>query len=108
MYLDKPIQYKPLVLSSCLAAAIIGSNTLYAADIDFYLQPPPDPISPNVLFILDESGSMSNRDGQPTSRMAQLREAMTTLLDDPAMANVRAGIMGYTTNRGNDGPLCCQ
>ncbi len=88
-----------------LLSSVIASSALQADDIEVYLQPPPDPISPNVLFILDESGSMSSYDGQSTSRMAQLREAMTTLLDDPDMEFVRAGILGYTTHSGNNGRL---
>ncbi|WP_457674912.1 pilus assembly protein [Thiolapillus sp.] len=95
---------KPLALGSLLTS-VIASSALQADDIEVYLQPPPDPVAPNVLFILDESGSMGATDGQPTSRMAQLRSAMTTLLDDPDMANVRAGIMGYTTHSGNNGRL---
>ena len=95
---------KSLALGSLLSS-VIASSALQADDIEVYLQPPPDPVAPNVLFILDESGSMSSYDGQSSSRMAQLREAMTNLLDDPDMEFVRAGIMGYTTHSGNNGRL---
>ncbi|MCP4996583.1 MAG: VWA domain-containing protein, partial [Gammaproteobacteria bacterium] len=80
----------------------VGASAVQADDIEIYLQEPPDPVPPNVLFILDESGSMSS--GSP-SRMTRLKEAMATILGDTDMDNVIAGIMGYTTNTGNNGPL---
>lgn len=104
MNIKKQFKTKALASSTMLSMMIAGTS-VQADDVEVYLQPPPDPISPNVLFILDESGSMSGTDGQPTSRMEQLKEAMTDLLDDPDMANTRAGIMGYTTHSGNNGRL---
>ncbi len=101
----KTQSHKPSLALGALLSSVIASSALQADDIEVYLQPPPDPVAPNVLFILDESGSMSAYDGQSSSRMAQLRQAMTTLLDDPEMEFVRAGIMGYTTHWGSNGRL---
>ena len=39
-------------------------------------------ILPNVLFILDTSGSMSNTDGQTKDRMDRMKDALYTILDD--------------------------
>ncbi|MCP4992262.1 MAG: VWA domain-containing protein, partial [Gammaproteobacteria bacterium] len=72
----------------------VGASAVQADDIEIYLQEPPDPVPPNVLFILDESGSMDS--GSP-SRMSRLKSAMATILGDDDMDNVIAGILGYTT-----------
>ena len=109
---------------SCLLTLTIGSSVLRADDVEVYLTPPPDPVPPNVLFILDESYSMNTSEevcewkyvygrlryvcSSGDSRMQQLKDAMVTLLDDPNMGNVNAGILGYTTlklNEGNNGTL---
>ncbi len=91
---------------------LVGTSAVQADDIEIYLQEPPDPVPPNVLFILDESGSMhrdqdSNwvSDSDPDQRMYRLKQAMSTILNDADMGNVIAGIMGYTTDTGNNGPL---
>jgi len=91
---------------------IVGASAVQADDIEIYLQEPPDPVPPNVLFILDESGSMHRdsdgvwvSDTDTDQRMYRLKQAMSTILNDADMGNVIAGIMGYTTNTGNDGPL---
>ncbi|WP_190275505.1 pilus assembly protein [Allochromatium vinosum] len=73
-------------------SALIGAASAQADDIDFYLLPPSDPVAPNVLFILDESGSMDDY-----NRMTDLKNSMKTLLDNPMMDHVQAAIMGYTT-----------
>ncbi|MET0069082.1 MAG: VWA domain-containing protein [Candidatus Thiodiazotropha sp.] len=78
------------------------STLATADDIEIYLQEPPDPVPPNVLFVLDESGSMSS--GRP-SRRDRLEQAMRTLINDPEMGNVNAALLGYTTRWNNNGPL---
>ena len=85
---------------------LLGLLTLtsmsHADDVQIYLVPPPEPIPPNVLFILDESGSMawsSLTSGK--NRNEALKDAMTAVIDDEDLSNVNAAIMGYTsgTNR---------
>ncbi|MBV2094980.1 MAG: VWA domain-containing protein, partial [Candidatus Thiodiazotropha sp. (ex Codakia orbicularis)] len=78
------------------------STLASADDVEIYLQEPPEPVPPNVLFVLDESGSMSS--GRP-SRRDRLEEAMRTLINDPDMGNVNAALLGYTTRWNNNGPL---
>lgn len=70
---------------------------LYADDIDVYLQPPATTVSPNILFVLDRSGSMNW--GNPTSRMQRLKFAMTNLLNAEDMDDVNVAIMSYSTRR---------
>lgn len=48
---------------------------------------------PNVLFILDTSGSMRSTDGGSTSRMDRMKAAFSSLLDNINNANV--GIMRF-------------
>lgn len=48
---------------------------------------------PNVLFILDTSGSMSSTDGGSTSRMDRMKSAFSSLVDNINNANV--GIMRF-------------
>jgi type IV pilus assembly protein PilY1 len=88
-----------------LAGALIyalSAPVSHADDIEIYLQEPPDPVPPNVLFVLDESGSMSN--GSP-SRRNQLVDAMTAVVNDSDLANTNAALLGYTTRWGNNGQL---
>lgn len=56
---------------------------------------PPNPNYPNVLFVLDASLSMGRRDpGFNKSRIARLREAMSTVLNNAQQINV--GIMRFS------------
>ncbi|MCU7932683.1 MAG: VWA domain-containing protein [Candidatus Thiodiazotropha sp. (ex Codakia rugifera)] len=90
-----------LAISLGLLIGLVSTNfPAFADDIEIYLQEPPDPVPPNVLFVLDESGSMATND-----RRGSLVTAMQTLINDPDMGNVNAALLGYTTQWGNDGPL---
>ena len=93
-------RFQKALLISSVACLMFGSSVVQADDVEIYLTPPPDPVPPNVLFILDESGSMSTND-----RIGSLRSAMTDILNDTDNDNINAGIMSYTTNTGNNGPL---
>jgi type IV pilus assembly protein PilY1 len=94
---------KPVLIAS-IAGLMFGSAAAQADDIEIYLTPPPNPVPPNVLFILDESGSMSTSTSTGT-RISDLRDAMTDILNDTDNDNINAGILSYTTNTGNNGPL---
>ncbi len=95
---------KQLVISLGIALAIsLAGSAVRADDVEIYLEEPPDPVPPNVLFILDESGSMNS--WPSPSRRDRLEEAMRTLINDPEMGNVNAALLGYTTRWGDNGPL---
>lgn len=87
-------------------SAIIASNTVLASDIDIYLEDPPQGAGPNIMFVLDESGSMAwdqtdwntVPDNDSNQRMHQLKDAMLDLLDDSSMDDVDVGIMGYRSS----------
>ncbi|MCG7904865.1 MAG: hypothetical protein JAY60_20885, partial [Candidatus Thiodiazotropha weberae] len=60
-------QIKHQLPSFCSALILsLSAQMSVADDIEIYLQEPPDPVPPNVLFVLDESGSMSS--GSPSRR----------------------------------------
>ncbi len=99
---------KSLLITS-IAGLMFVSAAVQADDVEIYLTPPPNPVPPNMLFILDESGSMSSRThtstGAHSTRIADLRSALTDILNDPDNDNINAAIMAYTTHIYNNGPL---
>ncbi|GEM_PF-2789037 len=95
-----PSKKKTLAVSAILSSSIAATG-VQADDVEVYVTSPPDPVSPNVLFILDESGSMVA--GSP-SRMTQLKNAMTTVLNDTNNDNINAGILAYTTSNSPNNP----
>jgi type IV pilus assembly protein PilY1 len=98
-------RYPKKIISLAVSAGlstVIASNAVLAADIDIYLEQPAQSVGPNILFVVDESGSMgwnaagsSRPDNDPTQRMYQLKQAMRTLINDSSMDDVDVGIMGY-------------
>jgi type IV pilus assembly protein PilY1 len=51
-------------------------------------------VRPNVLFILDTSGSMSGMDGMSQDRLDRMKDALKTILDDAN--NINVGLMRFT------------
>lgn len=93
----KKILPKQRTLSVAISALLAGSfatTASHADDIDVYLMPPQDPVSPNVLFVLDESGSMG---WNTPTRMSVLKAAMVNVLDDEQNDHINAAIMAYTS-----------
>jgi type IV pilus assembly protein PilY1 len=92
-----------------LLLGVSTSQSLFADDVEIYLYEPPDPVPPNVLFVLDESGSMRTQDapsnGGYISRRDALVDAMTDIFGQSSMSNVMAAFMGYTTRWGNNSAL---
>lgn len=50
--------------------------------------------NPNLLFILDTSGSMNSNDGTSETRMDRLKDAMNAIIDQSSSFNV--GMMGFS------------
>lgn len=84
------------LLSGLLLSLCCVSTALFADDTEIFFGQASDQVdsNPNVLFILDTSGSMNNRDGGTTSRMNRLKEAMYALIDQSSSFNV--GLMGFS------------
>ena len=51
-------------------------------------------VRPNVLVVLDTSGSMSNMDGMSQDRLDRMNDALETILDDAN--NINVGLMRFT------------
>jgi type IV pilus assembly protein PilY1 len=75
---------------------ITTASPVVSDDIQVYLQQPPNPVPPNILFVLDESGSMN---GTP---MQQLQNALTTIVNNPNMSNVNIALLGYSSTWPNN------
>ncbi|MFT6738011.1 MAG: type IV pilus assembly protein PilY1, partial [Kangiellaceae bacterium] len=64
-----------LSFSACLLSFMISFSAL-GDDLDIYLGASSSVVTykPNVLFIMDTSGSMSGRDGTTTTRMQKVQD----------------------------------
>lgn len=87
------LKRKALAISALLSSSIAATG-IQADDVEVYVVPASSPVSPNVLFVLDESGSMTW--DNPT-RMSELKAAMITVLNDTDNDNINAAILAYTT-----------
>lgn len=99
----KSTHFLRTTLSSCLAGALLLQNALsYADDTEIFFGGPSasEGIKPNVLFILDNSGSMAwrlDRDSTPTqtshgpSRMTVLKESFNDIISNTN--NINVGVM---------------
>lgn len=71
-------------------------NLAWADDIEIYLGTGENATTydPNVLFIMDTSGSMSGKDGGTESRMLRVQNALTETLS--SVTNINAGLMRFS------------
>ncbi|WP_456418117.1 hypothetical protein [Thiolapillus sp.] len=108
-------QHSPLIQGTIFSLMIFASAA-QADDVEVYVTTPVT-IGPNILFIMDESGSMNWTNGyairsscsysrggycdDPDQRMYQLRKAMLSLISDSKMDDVNMAIMGYSGTRSN-------
>lgn len=92
MHLAKlPVIGKGAVLSLAVA---MGPAAADDTEVFFGQVDPNADIHPNVLFVLDTSGSMNwGDDGQEGSRLERLKEAMTTIID--SSTNLNMGLMRF-------------
>ncbi|NOQ79553.1 MAG: VWA domain-containing protein [Gammaproteobacteria bacterium] len=104
---------KSLIVNLFFSLLIIGlilvATMANADDIEAYKATPgssssgstssggSDVIEPNVLFVLDISGSMGYPGGGGQSRIQNLKDSLVNLLSNDAMKNIDAGIMAYST-----------
>ncbi|MEW8505212.1 MAG: hypothetical protein AB2598_00780 [Candidatus Thiodiazotropha sp.] len=95
-------QVKSLQAAIGLPILALLTLDLRADDIEVYLQPPPDPVPPNILFILDESGSMDNEVARGVTRRDALVNALNRLVNSGVLDDVNAALLGYSTNSDDD------
>lgn len=98
-----------LVLKKTLVAASVGAmvavGPLAADDTEvFFGQVEASAATqPNVMFVLDTSGSMNSKDGGSQSRMQRMKDAVVTILNNSA--NVNVGIMRFNGSSGGGAVL---
>ena len=96
-------QFKRIFLFCISSLLVIASNLGRADDIEIYFSPDSvtssaDVIRPNVLFILDTSGSMDTPTSSGQSRMDDLKDAMETVLEN--LEDVNVGLMRFKFTNG--------
>ncbi|MDF2178223.1 PilC/PilY family type IV pilus protein [Aliiglaciecola sp. CAU 1673] len=81
--------------SSFLMMAMISAAAM-GDDLEIYLGTAGNQTTykPNVLFIMDTSGSMSNKDDGTSSRMSRVQEGLKTVLQ--SATNINAGLMRFS------------
>ncbi|WP_268409152.1 PilC/PilY family type IV pilus protein [Alteromonas sp. a30] len=81
-------------VSACLFVCIVLSA--WADDLEIYLGVGGQQVTynPNVLFIMDTSGSMTNKDGGTESRMLRVQNALKEALS--SSSNINAGLMRFS------------
>ncbi|MBU2979101.1 PilC/PilY family type IV pilus protein [Alteromonas sp. C1M14] len=79
-----------IVMWSCIGFAAWGD------DLDIYLGTADSSVTynPNVLFIMDTSGSMTSKDGTGESRMLRVQDALKDALQ--SATNINAGLMRFS------------
>lgn len=108
LHKNKIRQQVKKVLASGLLLGLLAATNAIADDIEVYIEEPPLPLPPNILFLLDESGSMvwnaeststhplSNSDTR--QRAYRMKTAMKNMLDNEDLQNVMAAIAVYSRN----------
>jgi len=93
------------ILAAAFVATAIGVSTapyVHALDTDIYFTDPSagsTTIKPNVMIILDTSGSMNERiAGTTQSRIDVMKEAIKDILDE--LTNTNVGLMRFSNSEG--------
>ncbi|PID46728.1 MAG: hypothetical protein CSB47_02435 [Proteobacteria bacterium] len=75
-------------------------RTAYAEDIEIFQAEIP-PSKPNILMVLDQSGSMKKEvSGRTETRSDALRRAFNGIMSDSDFVGVRVGLMGFGNGHG--------
>jgi len=93
---NKTVSFFNFALAALIGIAVGMPLTLQAHDTDIYLGDSAlsTGVNPNVLFILDTSGSMSSKDGGSISRINRMKNALYQILDD--VNNINVGLMRFS------------
>ncbi|MEE9320312.1 MAG: PilC/PilY family type IV pilus protein [Granulosicoccus sp.] len=90
------LRIKQSLLTSLILTVVTLSPFTLADDTEIFYGQSTDAAvnNPNILFVLDNSGSMRRTDdGQNNTRMERMKQAMNVLLDQSSNFNV--GLMGF-------------
>lgn len=76
----------------------ISSSSAYAEDTEIFAGELP-PSKPNILFLLDQSGSMNTPMGSSgDTRLTVLQGAFNAVVKDPDVAGLNVGLMSFSNN----------
>ena len=76
---------------------LLSMGVAFAEDIEIFSDEIP-PAKPNILMVLDHSGSMNlGISGGTGSRLDALRTAFNSIMSDADFANVKVGLMGFSS-----------
>ena len=93
------------VVYGLLLGLLVSFSSSYADDTEvFFGQVDPTvAVHPNVLFVLDTSGSMNWYDsGEPLNRITRMKDALFAILD--SASNINVGMMRFNGSNGG-GPI---
>lgn len=98
-------QKTAIALLAATALNLSFVDTAKSRDTDIYFSNPSAAtlaIKPNVMVIIDTSGSMVDNNVSPgVTRLQAMKDAFNTILDDPNTKNVKMGLMRFSgTNAG--------
>ncbi|MFT4809425.1 MAG: type IV pilus assembly protein PilY1, partial [Paraglaciecola sp.] len=91
------MKYVNIFLGIWLAASLtLFSGVISADDLEIYLGTAGSEVTynPNVLFIMDTSGSMTDKDGGDESRMLRVQNALKKTLN--SVTNINVGLMRFS------------
>jgi type IV pilus assembly protein PilY1 len=79
-----------------VTSLMLFSHVINADDLEIYLGTAGSEVTynPNVLFIMDTSGSMTSKDGGDESRMLRVQNALKETLN--SVTNINAGLMRFS------------
>ena len=95
---DKVLLSTALASALCLSTASADDTEVFFGQVDPNLD-----IFPNVMFVLDTSGSMNWKDGTDESRLERMKDALDTILDN--VTNVNVGVMRFNGSLGGGAVL---
>lgn len=101
-----PNKFGTTLIASAMAILCCGPSFADDTEVFFGQVDRNQNNQPNVLFVLDTSGSMNNRDAQVAgneTRLERMQEAMTTILNQSD--NVNVGIMRLNGSNGGGSVL---
>ena len=101
---DSAATARPILLGTVLAMTALLAGLAGADDTEIYFGrvDPNSDVKPNVMFILDTSGSMTGKDGTGETRLDRMKDAVKALLEQAEGMN--AGLMQFNGSYGG-GPV---
>ena len=88
------------VIQLIMVALLLSPSYLLAEDTEIFSDEIP-PAEPNLLFLLDQSGSMNQPIGTAgETRLTSLQSAFNAVVSDPGVKKLKIGLMGFSNGVG--------